>query len=125
MVVDFTKGYKGRYNIEFNIENLFPRRFLAVFRIRVNKGGIFDIYMNNELIRHFDYGLDIKAGPIVYSVIPPKRYLHEGNGYIRFDALVENLQEYGKAKVRIEYKGPSTVSTNGILLDYIEFKPLD
>jgi len=124
LVVDFNKGYTGAYNIEFNIDNLFPRRLLAVFRTRVNKGGIFDIYMNNELIRHFDYGVDILANLTVNSVRTGKRYLQEPGGYIKFDCWIENLQEYGKAKLRFEYKGPSTVSTNGIVLDYIDFIPM-
>jgi uncharacterized surface protein with fasciclin (FAS1) repeats len=123
LVVEFNKGYTGTYNIEFNIDNLFPRRFLAVFRTRVNKGGIFDIYMNNVLIRRFDYGVDILPNLTVNSVRTGKRYLQEPGGYIRFDCWVDNLQEYGTARLRFEYKGPSTVSTNGILLDYIDFIP--
>jgi uncharacterized surface protein with fasciclin (FAS1) repeats len=125
LVVEFNKGYTGIYNLEFNIDNLFPRRFLAVFRIRMNKGGIFDIYMNNQLIRHFDYNVDILYNSTINSVISGKRYLPQAGGYNRFDCWVENLQEYGTAKMRIEYKGPGTVSTNGILLDYIEFIPAE
>ena len=40
--------------------------------------------------------------------------------YNKFDFWVDNITEYGKAKVRFEFKGPSTMRANGLVLDYIE-----
>jgi hypothetical protein len=36
---------------------------------------------------------------------------------------VDNIVEYGQAKIKFEYAGPSTVPTNGFVIDYIEFIP--
>jgi hypothetical protein len=36
---------------------------------------------------------------------------------------VDNIVEYGRAKIKFEYAGPSTVPTNGFVIDYIEFIP--
>jgi hypothetical protein len=124
--VNFDRGYTGQYSVEFNIDELFPRRFLAVFRIQLIKGGIFEIFVNDQLVRRFDYGTDISSSKIINSVIPGKRYLPQNNNlFNRFDCWVENLEEYGKAKIRIDYKGPSTITSHGIALDYIEFVPYD
>jgi hypothetical protein len=125
MRVNFTKGYTGTFSLKFNIETLFPRRYLAVFRIMMNKGGIYEIYMNDVLVRTFNYGVDILSNQTINSVIPGKRYLPQAGGWNRFDCWIQDLEEYGKAEMRFEYKGPSTVSTNGLGLDYIEFTPHD
>jgi hypothetical protein len=122
--VNFLRGYDGRYILEFNIDNLFPRRFLMVFRTIMRVGGVFDIYVNNQLIRTFDYAeYNVNRG-IIYSVTG-KRYIPTAEGYNKFDCWLENLAVYGKAKVRIEYKGPSTLSLNGLIIDYIDFIPYD
>jgi hypothetical protein len=121
--VYFDPGYKGRYSVEFNVDNLFPRKYLAVFRTVMRVGGVFEIYVNDELVRTFDYAQYNLNGGIINSVVPNKRYLPQPLGYNRFDLWVDNLQEYGSAKIRIEYKGPSTLSINGLVLDYIQFVP--
>ena len=81
--------------------------------------------MNDELVRTFNYGTDINSNQTINSVISGKRYMPQAGGWNRFDCWIDNLQEYGKARIRFEYRGPSTVSTNGIALDYIEFVPYD
>ena len=121
--VNFNKGYTGIFNVKFNVKNLFPRKYLAVFRTLQTKGGIYDIYVNDVLVRHFDYGTEVISGQYINSVIAGKRYIVQAQGWNRFDLWIQNLQEYGKAVIRIEYKGPGTVSSNGLVLDYIEFFP--
>jgi len=122
--VNFSRGYTGRYKLEFNIDNLFPRRFLMVFRTIMRVGGVFEIYANDQLIRTFDYAEYSVNRGIIYSVTG-KRYIPTAEGYNKFDCWLETLTEYGKAKIRIEYKGPSTLSLNGLVIDYIEFIPYD
>lgn len=122
--VYFDKGYTGRYSVKFNVDNLFPRRYLAVVRTVMRVGGIYEFYVNNQLARTFDYA-DYKStsGYVINSVVPGKTYRPQSLGYNRFDFWVNDLEEYGKAEIRIEYKGPSTVLTNGLTIDYIEFVP--
>ena len=84
-------------------------------------GGIYDIYVNNQLVKTFNYAAYSGTG-IIFSVTG-KRYIPQAGGYNRFDCWLDNLTEYGKAKIRIEYKGPGTVSSNGLVIDYIEFIP--
>ncbi len=119
--VNFTKGYSGKFSVEFNVDRLFPRKYLMVIRTHMYVGGIYDIYVNDMLVKSFDYYTYVRNREIYYSVTG-KRYLPEG-GYNRFDCWVENLTDYGSAKIRIEYKGPSTVLYNGLVIDYIDFIP--
>jgi uncharacterized surface protein with fasciclin (FAS1) repeats len=119
--VNFTKGYAGMYSVEFNIDNLFPRKYLMVFRTHMYVGGIYEIYVNDLLVKTMDY-YNYVLGREIYNSVTGKRYLPEA-GYNRFDCWVENLTEYGQAKIRIEYKGPSKVLYNGLVIDYIDFIP--
>ncbi len=53
--VSFSSGYSGQFLVGFKVKNLFPRRYLMVIRTLVRKGGIYDIYVNDQLVRTFDY----------------------------------------------------------------------
>jgi len=119
MRVSFTYGYTGKYSIEFNVDNLFPRKYLMAIKTHVNVGGVFDIFMNGQLVKTFNYA-DFKKG-YVYSVTG-NRYFPQ-SAFCLFDCWVENLTEYGKAKIKIVYKSPGTVLSNGIVIDYIDFIP--
>jgi uncharacterized surface protein with fasciclin (FAS1) repeats len=119
--VNFNKGYTGRFTVEFNVDHLFPRKYLMVFRTHMYVGGIYDIYVNDQLVKTIDYYTYVLNREIYYSVTG-KRYLPKA-GYNKFDCWVNNITEYGKAKVKIVYKGPSTVLYNGLVIDYIDFIP--
>jgi len=84
-------------------------------------GGLYEIYINDELVRTFDYYEYIQGRGVLFSVTGA-RFIPRGR-FNRFDMYVENLVEYGSAKIRIEYKGPSFVANNGLVIDYIEFIP--
>jgi len=123
--VYFTKGYSGKYNLEFTLDNLLPRKYLMRVRTNMDVGGLYNIYMNNELIKTFDWRDFILYRQVIPSVIPGERYYPDGV-YNTFDCWLENLTEYGKARMKFEYAGPSTnVRLNGLILDYIEFVPAD
>jgi hypothetical protein len=65
------------------------------------------------------------GGEVMPSVVSGERYIAQGQ-YQKFDFWVDNLTEYGRAKIRFEYKGPSTNSNikwDGILLDYVGYYP--
>jgi hypothetical protein len=120
--VNFTKGYNKRFSVEFNVDNLFPRKYLMVFRTNINVGGIYDIYVNDVLVKTFDYkAYQARPTHVIYSVTG-KLYIPQGN-FSKFDCWLENLTEYGKAKIKLVYTGPSTVQYNGLVLDYIQFIP--
>ena len=54
--VPFPINYTGTFSLEFTIKNLFPRKYLMKITYGyVNYGGIYDIYVNDELVRTFDY----------------------------------------------------------------------
>ncbi len=119
--VNFNKGYNGRFSVTFNVDNLFPRKYLMVFRTHMNVGGIYNIYVNDLLVKTIDY-YDYVLNRGIYYSVTGKRYLPQG-AYNKFDCWIENLAEYGKAKIKIEYAGPSSVLYNGLVLDYIDFIP--
>jgi len=117
----FPKGYKGSFSVEFNTQPIFPRRYLMVVNTNMNYGGIYDIYVNDELLKTFDYYDFIRYRQYNFSVTG-ERYAPNGT-FNRFDMWVENIKEYGPAKIRFEYKGPGFVGDNGFLIDYISFIP--
>jgi hypothetical protein len=120
--VNFPNKFEGQYSVEFNTLPLFPRRYLAVVRTHMDYGGIYEIYVNDELVKTFDYYDFIRYKGVVPSTVPGIRFIADGR-YNKFDFWVENITEYGKAKVRFEYKGPSQVRYNGFVMDYIDFVP--
>ncbi len=112
------------FSLEFTSPPLFPRKYLMVVRTHMDIGGIYDIYVNDQLVKTFDYYDYLLYRGLMFSVIPGVRYLPEGR-FNRFDMIVESIQEYGKAKVKFVYKAPGNVLNNGLVIDYIEFKPID
>jgi hypothetical protein len=119
--VTFTKGYSGNFSIEFNIDNIFPRRYQMICGTNTNLGGIYNIYVNDEMVKNFDYYYYV-LNKDIYKSITGKRYPSKA-GFNIFDCLVENLTEYGKTKIKFEYVGPGRVLYNGLSIDYIEFVP--
>lgn len=120
--VVFTKGYDKRYSVEFETHNLFPRKYVMAVRTHMDIGGVYDYYVNDELVKSFNYYDFVRMRGIMTSVTGA-RYIPEGR-WNKFDMWVENINEYGPAKIRIEYKGPGVgVPSNGLVLDYIQFIP--
>lgn len=120
--VNFPKGYKGRYSVDFKGPNLFPRRYVMVVSTHMDYGGIYDIYVNNELVKTFDYYDFARSNGLMLSVTGA-RYFPRGR-YNKFDMYVNNVASYEAVNIRFEYKGPGLVPNNGLLLDYIEFQPV-
>ncbi len=124
MRVPFTRGYDQEFELEFPVKNLFPQKYLMVVRTHMFVGGIYDIYVNDELVVEdmdwYDYVLQRE---IWYSVTG-KRYKPEG-AFNYFDCWVENNAPYGQCKVKFVYKGPGRVNANGLVIDYIDFIPYD
>jgi len=117
----FPIGYSGSFSVEFITQPIFPRKYLMVVNTNMNYGGIYDIYVNDELVRTFDYYDFVRFRQYNFSVTG-ERYAPNGN-LNRFDMWLENITEYGPAKIRFEYKGPGFVGDNGFLIDYISFIP--
>jgi len=120
--VTFPRGYTGRFNVEFNTPNLFPRRYRAVVRTHMDFGGRYDIFVNNVLVRTFNYYDYVTFRGVINSVQSPLRFIPQGR-YNSFDFWIDNITQYGRAKIRFEYKAPASVPNNGFVIDYIEFIP--
>jgi hypothetical protein len=119
----FNTGYSGTFSLEFNVENLFPRKYLMVVRTHMYVGGIYDIYVNDELVMTMDWYDYVRNREVWWSVYAGV-YRPEG-GYNRFDCWIENKLAYGQTKIRFDYRGPAGVVNNGLVIDYIEFFPFD
>ena len=119
----FPVGYNGSYSLEFKSQNLFPRKYIMVVRTHMDYGGIYDIYVNDELVRTFDYYDYILYRGILPSVTGDY-YILQGR-YNKFDMYVDNITEFGKAKIKFDYKGPGRSSSNGLVIDYIDFVPVN
>jgi hypothetical protein len=122
--VDFPKGYSGRYSVQFKGPNLFPGKYLMTVETHMDYGGLWNIYVNDELVKSFNYYEFYRMNGVIYSVTG-KRYFPRGR-YNMFDMYVENITSYEEVDIRFEYKGPGTfVPYNGLLIDYIEFEPVE
>jgi uncharacterized surface protein with fasciclin (FAS1) repeats len=124
--VRFPNGYSDEFSVEFESDKLFPRKYVLEVRTHMDIGGIYDIYVNEELVKSFDYEefRDPFYKGIIESVITDEYYFPEGR-FNSFDMFVENIMEYGPAVIRFEYMGPGTNTSNGLVLDYLEFRPAD
>jgi hypothetical protein len=121
--VIFPKGYTGQFSLEFKTKKLFPRQYVMVVNTHMDIGGLYDIYVNDELVKTFNYYQYITGRGIIFSVTGT-RFLPVGR-FNRFDMYVNNITEYSEATVRFEYRGPGNnlVPSNGLVLDYVEFIP--
>jgi uncharacterized surface protein with fasciclin (FAS1) repeats len=115
----FSRGYSGRYSLEFYSENLFPGKYVMVVSTHMDIGGIYDIYINDELVKSFDYYDFVRYRGIMPSVTET-RYIPVGR-FNKFDMWVNNIHEYGRVKIRLEYKEPGRVLENGLVIDCISF----
>lgn len=121
LIVYFTNGYTGHYSLEFNVEKLLPRKYLMVVRTHMDVGGIYEVYVNDELVKTIDY-YDYTLSKGIYRSVTGKRIKPEGS-YNIFDCFVENIYDYNIAMIRFEYKEPGRVRLNGLVIDYVEFFP--
>ncbi len=123
LIDNFTKGYTGTFSLQFNAKNLFPRRYRMVVTTHMDIGGIYDIYVNDVLVKTFDYYDYVKSRGNIKSVTGAT-FVPFGR-YNKFDCYLDNITDYGRPKIRFEYKGPSTmVPGNGLAIDVIEFIPV-
>ncbi len=120
--VNFTKGYKGIYKVQFNTKNLFPRKYRMEVHTHMDIGGIYDIYVNNILVKTFDYYDYVKGRGLIKSVTG-ETFAPTGR-YNRFDCYVDNITDYGKPTIRFEYKAPGSAPNNGLVIDVIKFIPV-
>lgn len=121
MRVQFPKGYTGQFSLEFRVKNLFPRKYLMVVRTTMYRGGVFDIYANDQYVTEIDYYDYYLFGEYWWSVTGAI-YPPEGN-YNRWDCFIQNDVEYGKTTIRLDYTDPGGVIQNGLVIDYIDFIP--
>jgi hypothetical protein len=84
-------------------------------------GGIYDIYVNNQLVKTFDYYDYVTSRGLLKSVTGTT-FVPKGR-YNKFDFWVENITDYGRPNIRFEYKGPGKAPGNGLAIDLIEFIP--
>lgn len=121
LVVNFTKGYTGTFKLQFSTRNLFPRKYQMIVNTHMDVGGIYDIYVNDLLVKTFDYYDYARSKGIIKSVTGTN-FVPKGR-YNKFDCYIDNITEYSRATIRFEYKGPGNAPNNGLVIDVIEFVP--
>jgi hypothetical protein len=92
-----------------------------VVNTHMDIGGIYDIFIDDELVKTFDYYDFVRWRGLSFSVTG-ERYLPVGR-FNRFDMYVDNIEEYSRPRIRFEYKAPGFVPSNGLVIDYVEFIP--
>jgi uncharacterized surface protein with fasciclin (FAS1) repeats len=121
--VPFLRGYNQDFELEFNIEALFPGKYQMIVRTQMYVGGIYDIYVNDELVLSIDY-YHYAINWEMWRSVTGEWFLPEGP-YNRFDCWVDKKNEYGNTKVKFVYREPGNVQNNGLVIDYIDFVPFD
>lgn len=121
--VNFPKGYTGTFNLDFKSTVIFPRpRYRMEVHTHMDVGGIYDIYVNDVKVLNFDYYEFMRARGIIRSVAGTN-FSPRGR-FNRFDCYVDNIDTYGKPKIRFEYKGPGRAPGHGLVIDAIFFIPV-
>lgn len=130
MSVNFTKGYKGKFDISFSARNMFPRKYRMVVYTFMDIGGQYNIYVNNVLVKYFDYYDYVKTRGLINSVVPGVKFAPTGR-YNKFDCYLEDpitkesiITDYGRPTIRFEYVGPGNAPANGLVIDVIKFIPV-
>ncbi len=123
LIVNFNKNYNGIFRLQFNTRNLFPRKYRMEVSTHMDIGGIYEIYVNDVLVKKFDYYDYVRYSERIRSVNGTTTFIPTGR-FNRFDCYVENITDYGKPNIRFEYKGPGNVKSNGLVLDVIKFIPV-
>jgi len=119
----FPQGYEGAFSVEFTMPAQFPRKYLLVVSTHMYYGGIYDVYVNDELTGTFDYYDFIRFNGYNYSVTGD-RYYPEGN-INKFDMWVENITEYSTVKIKFVYTGPGFSFDQGFIIDKIALEPVE
>jgi hypothetical protein len=120
--VVFPQGYDGNFSVEFTMPPQFSRRYILVISTNMYYGGIYDVYVNDDLMGTFDYYDFIRFEGYNYSSVTGERYFPNGN-INKFDVLVDNLTEYGPVRVKFVYTGPGDSFDNGFIIDNFALQP--
>lgn len=123
LYLPFTRDYNGQFSVEFNFPNLFPGDFLVTIYTNMYIGGIYELWVNDVLAFTMDY-YDFLWLQGVWRGVTGKYYRPNGP-FNHWDALVTKTNEYGNTSVRFVYTGPGDVQNSGLVIDYIDFIPLE
>ena len=116
----FPQEFSGQYTIEFTLKNIFPREYQFIWSATYRTGAVYAIYVNDEKVREFDlYNLINTVFPQV-GTIP----FYPDKGFNKFDAHIQNIQEFGDIPIKIDYVAKGNSPDNGLNIDYIELIPL-
>jgi hypothetical protein len=124
-VVQFPSKFNGTFSLEFRIKNVFPRKYAAIVSTHMDVGGIYNIYINNQLVKTFDYYDFTVWRNFLPSILGGRNAPFPSNSrFNRFDFWIENiLTDFGDVTVKFEYTGPGRVSGNGFFLDHFQLIP--
>jgi hypothetical protein len=124
-VVEFPSKFNGSFSIEFTVKNVFPGKYAAIVSTHMDIGGIYDIYINDQLVKTFDYYEFALWRGFLPSILGGRNAPFPSNSrFNRFDFWVEDiLTEFGDVKVKFVYTGPGDVAGNGFFLDYFRLMP--
>lgn len=118
VIVSFPRNYSGSYIVEFFFTNVFPMKYRLEWRANYRPSGIFAVYIDDFKLGEFDtYSLRSSIISVTGQRFVPVE------GFNKKDWWVENLEDFGDVKIRFEYLGPGSQSTNGFNIDYIALIP--
>jgi hypothetical protein len=123
ITVRFPNDYDGTFDLTFETDAIFPAdKFLVVVGTNMDIGGIYNVYVNDELVREeFDYYEYVIRRGILPSVAGG--FYKPVGRFNKFDFWVENQADYGEVRIRFEYVGAGDTQKQGLVLDHIDFIP--
>jgi hypothetical protein len=119
MTLNLGIRYAGDFNLEFNIPNVFPQRYRLEWRANFRPSGIFEVYVNDELVGQVNL-FNLRSGvlSVTGNIFAPSP-----GGLNRVDFVVDNITEYGNVKIGLKYIDTGGQNANGLTIDYVSLIP--
>lgn len=110
--------YTDEMMLEFFIPDVLPQRYRLVWSANFRPSGLFEVYVNDEMIGQMDmFNMRRTQVSVTGEFFIPEE------GINKIDFWVDNIEEYGNVKISLKYVDSGLGNFNGISIDYISLVP--
>jgi uncharacterized surface protein with fasciclin (FAS1) repeats len=112
--------YTDDMMLEFFIPDVLPQRYRLVWSANFRPSGVFEVYVNDELMGQIDlFNLRKTQVSVTGEFFVPVE------GINKIDFWVENINTYGNVKIGLKYIDSGLGNFNGLSIDYISLVPMN
>lgn len=110
--------YTDDMMLEFFIHDVLPQRYRLMWSANFRPSGLFEVYVNDELVGDIDlFNLRKTQVSVTGEFFVPVE------GINKIDFWVDNIETYGNVKIGLKYIDSGLGNFNGISIDYISLIP--